>query len=137
MGIQVAFIDLSAKLLYIIQDESERFMNQRFNHNQNQRRFPRRTAFIIAKYTVKEGTFRDIIKNIGATGIFINTSRGVSQDQSIELQFPVFEFDNQLLVKGSVVRCTQRGFSVVFDQPIEGLICKEGHFPEIVHESNR
>jgi hypothetical protein len=26
---------------------------------------------------------------------------------------------------------------VVFDQPIDGLICKEGHFPEIVHESNR
>ncbi|MGD9309577.1 MAG: PilZ domain-containing protein [Desulfosarcina sp.] len=104
---------------------------------QNQRQFPRRTAFIIAKYTVKEGTFRDIIKNIGATGIYIGTSRGISQGQSIELQFPVFEFDNQMQVKGTVVRSTQKGFSVVFDAPIEGLICKEGHFPEIVHESNR
>ena len=110
-------------------------MNQQ--SNQNQRQFPRRTAFIIAKYTVKEGTFRDIIKNIGATGIFVSTSRGVAQGQSIELQFPVFKFDNQLKVKGSVVRTTQKGFSVVFDQPIDGLICKEGHFPEIVHESNR
>ncbi len=110
-------------------------MNQR--SNQNQRQFPRRTAYIIAKYTVKEGTFRDIIKNIGATGIFVSTSRSVAQGQSIELQFPVFEFDNQLKVKGSVVRTTQKGFSVVFDQPIDGLICKEGHFPEIVHESDR
>ena len=110
-------------------------MNQQ--SKQNQRRFPRRAAFIIAKYTTKEGTFRDIIKNIGATGVFISTSRGIAQGQSIELQFPVFKFDNLLTVKGTVVRNTQKGFSVVFDQPIEGLICKEGHFPEIVHESNR
>ncbi|MBC2744098.1 MAG: PilZ domain-containing protein, partial [Desulfosarcina sp.] len=98
--------------------------------NQNQRRFPRRAAFIIAKYTVKEGTFRDIIKNIGATGIFVRTWRGIAEGQPIELQFPVFEFENQLQVTGMVVRSNPKGFSVVFDQPIEGLICKEGHFPE-------
>lgn len=105
--------------------------------NRNQRRYPRRAAFIIAKYSVKEGTFRDIIKNIGATGVFINTSRRVADGQPIELQFPVFEFENQLRVRGKVVRRDRRGFSVVFDQPIDGLICKEGHFPEIVHESDR
>ena len=103
----------------------------------NQRRFPRRTAFIIAKYTVKEGTFRDIIKNIAANGLFINTSRGVAAGQSIELEFPVFDFDNQMQVKGTVARRDFKGFSVVFDRPIDGLICKEGHFPEIVHESDR
>lgn len=105
--------------------------------DKNQRRFPRRAAFIIAEYTVKEGTFRDIIKNIGATGIFIGTWRKVAEGQSIELQFPVFDFGNLLRVKGTVARCNPKGFSVVFDQPIEGLICKEGHFPEIVHESDR
>ena len=105
--------------------------------NQNQRRFPRRAAFIIAKYTVREGTFRDIIKNIGATGLFINTSRGVASGQPIELEFPVFDFDSQLRVRGTVARSDQRGFSVVFDSPIDGLKCKEGHFPEIVHESDR
>lgn len=105
--------------------------------NHNQRRFPRRAAFIIAKYAVREGTFRDIIKNIGATGVFINTWRRVAEGQSIELEFPVFEFENQFQVTGKVVRSDRKGFSVVFDQPIEGLICKEGHFPEIVHESDR
>ena len=105
--------------------------------SENQRRYPRRAAFIIASYTVSEGSFRDIIKNIGATGIFVSTSRGIAPDQPIELEFPVFDFGNQLQVSGRVVRSTQKGFSVVFDQPIEGLICKEGHFPEIVHESDR
>ena len=105
--------------------------------NQNQRRFPRRAAFIIAEYTVREGVFREIIKNIGATGVFISTWRRIAEGQPIELNFPVFEFDNQLQVRGMVVRSNQKGFSVVFDQPIDGLICEEGHFPEIVHESNR
>lgn len=110
-------------------------MNMR--QNPNQRQYPRRAAFIIAEYTVKEGTFRDIIKNIGATGIFIGTWRKIAQGQPIQLQFPVFEFENQLRVKGKVVRRSPKGFSVVFDRPIQGLICKEGHFPEIVHESDR
>ena len=110
-------------------------MNQAFD--QNQRQHPRRAAYIIAKYTVKEGTFRDIIKNISATGIFVNASRTVAQGQPIELEFPVFTFDNLIRVKGVVSRISQKGFSVVFDEPIEGLVCKEGHFPEIVHEGNR
>ena len=105
--------------------------------SQNLRRFPRRAAFIIAEYTVKEGVFREIIKNIGATGVFISTWRRIAEGQSIELKFPVFEFDNQLQVTGRVVRSSPKGFSVLFDQPIEGLICKEGHFPEIVHEIDR
>ena len=110
-------------------------MNQR--SDRKQRRFPRRAAYIIAQYTVREGTYRDIIKNIGATGIFVSTTRGVASGQAIELEFPVFEFENQIRVKGTVSRSSRKGFSVVFDRPIEGLICKEGHFPEIVHESDR
>lgn len=105
--------------------------------NPNLRRFPRRAAFIIAEYTAKEGSFRDIIKNIGATGVFIRTWRRIAEGQPIELKFPVFDFEDQLQVTGMVARSTQKGFSVVFDQPIDGLICREGHFPEIVHESDR
>lgn len=104
---------------------------------QNQRQFPRRTAFIIADYTVREGTFRDIIRNIGATGLFISTWRKIAQGQAIELRFPVFEFDKPLHVRGIAVRSSEKGFSVAFDRPIDGLICKDGQFPDIVHESER
>ena len=105
--------------------------------NKNQRQFPRRPAFIIAEYTVREGTFRDIIKNIGATGVFIGTWRKITEGQPIELRFPVFEFDEQLQIMGIVVRNSVKGFSVAFDEPIHGLICEERAFPEIVHESER
>ena len=97
----------------------------------------RRTSYIISEYTVKEGRFRDIIKNIGAGGLFVRTSRKVAVGQPITLQFPLFNFEQTIQVTGTVSRIEPMGFTVIFDNPIEGLICKEGHFPEIVHEGDR
>lgn len=97
----------------------------------------RRTAYIIAKYTVNEGTFRDVIKNIGAGGLFIRTSRKIAEGQSIVLEFPLFQFDNTVRVSGKVVRTNFDGFAVTFDELLDTLNCPEGPFPEIVHEINR
>ena len=112
-------------------------MNQERNRSPNQRNHKRRTSYIIVEYRVKEGTFRDIIKNIGANGMFVNTTRGIAEGQAIELQFPLFEFDHLVQVTGQVTRSMGTGFAVTFDQPIPGLICKDGKFPEIVHEIDR
>ena len=106
-------------------------------NNKGNRSHQRRTAYIVAEYTVKEGVFRDIIKNIGANGLFVSTKRPIAADQEIELNFPLFEFDHAIQAKGRIVRCTVNGFAVVFDEPIEGLICKKGEFPQIVHEIDR
>lgn len=106
-------------------------------HAKNQRQHSRRTSYIIVEYHVREGVFRDIMKNIGAKGIFIGTSRKIAEGQPIILKFPLFEFEHQIQVTGQVVRVGANGFSVEFDQPINGLICEEGQFPEIVHEIDR
>ncbi len=98
---------------------------------------PRRTSYIIAEYTVKEGRFRDIIKNIGAGGLFVRTSRKVAVGQPITLQFPLFSFEQTIKVSGIVSRIDLIGFAVTFNEPINGLVCEEGHFPEIVHEGDR
>lgn len=102
-----------------------------------QRQYPRKTAYIIAEYTILEGTFRDIIKNIGAGGLFIKTYRKVAVDQPITVRFPLLNFDQIVESAGRVVRRDPDGIAVTFNEPIEGLVCKEGHFPEIVHEGNR
>jgi hypothetical protein len=103
----------------------------------NQRQYPRRTAFIIAKYTVKEGTYRDLIKNISADGLFVRTWRKFVAEEPIVLKFPLFQFDKTIQVSGKVVRNDHDGFAVTFDEPIRGFVCKDGHLPEIVHESDR
>jgi Tfp pilus assembly protein PilZ len=101
------------------------------------RQYPRRTSYIVAEYTVLEGTFRDIIKNIGAGGIFIKTERRIAVGQPIQVKFPLFDFDQIMQVSGRVVRNESDGIAVTFTDTIQGLICREGHFPEIVHEGDR
>jgi hypothetical protein len=97
----------------------------------------RRASYIIAKYTVMEGTFRDIIKNIGSSGLFIRTSRKVSEGQAIVLEFPLFDFDVPIQATGTVVRRDKNGIAVMFGKTLDNLAGKDGKFPEIIHEGNR
>lgn len=110
-------------------------MKQGRNHND--REHDRRTSYIIVEYQVQEGIFRDILKNLGANGLFIKTKRGIMAGQSIELTFPLFEFDREVKVRGTVVRTGPMGFAVELDQPIEGLIADNGQLSQIVHEIDR
>ena len=101
------------------------------------RQYPRRTLSIVAEYIVLEGTFRDEIKNIGAGGMFIKTERRIAVGQPIRIKFPLFDFDQIIQTSGRVVRNDADGIAVTFTDAIQGLICREGHFPEIVHEGDR
>lgn len=107
------------------------------NVEQNSRQYPRRTSYIIAEYSVLEGRFRDIIKSIGAGGLFIKTYRKVAVGQPVLIKFPLFNFDQTVETTGRVVRRDSDGIAVTFNEVIGGLICKEGHFPEIFHEGDR
>ena len=103
----------------------------------NRHEYPRRTAYTIAQYNVKEGAHRDVIKNIGAGGLFVKTSRKITLGQSISLEFPLFDFEDLTQVTGRVIRRDADGFPVEFDSPLQALARKNGKFPEIVHESER
>jgi hypothetical protein len=105
--------------------------------NSNRRKHDRRSAFIIVEYTVKEGTFRDILKSIGPNGLFISTTRTVAPGQVISLRFPLFSFDELTNVTGSVVRSGFQGFAVELDQPIEELKDCADALSKIVHETDR
>ena len=82
---------------------------------------PDAIAWIIAEYTVREGKFRDVMKNIGAGGLFIRTSRKIKTGQPILLEFPLFRFENNIRVSGQVIRRDHDGFAVAFDEPLEEL----------------
>ena len=101
------------------------------------RQRPRRAAFIIAEYDVEGRTYRDVIKNIGADGLFIKTWRKIVAEKPITLKFPLLTFDHIIQTYGTIIRNDSSGFAVKFDEPIKGLICEDGHLPEIVHEGDR
>lgn len=98
---------------------------------------PRRAAFIVAEYKIEGGSYRDVIKNIGPNGLFVKTWRKFVAETPITIKFPLFSFDQIIQTNGKILRNDHNGFAVKFDEPIKGLTCKDGHLPEIVHESDR
>jgi len=103
----------------------------------NRRKHPRSSSYIIAKYTVIEGTFRDVIKNISAGGLSLETRRKIAIGQPISIELPLFTFNNLGKVTGRVVWKDSVGFAVTFNEAIHGLICREGRLPKIVHGAHR
>lgn len=89
------------------------------NSEAEKRKHPRHPALYTAKYTIKTGTYRDLIANISAGGIYIHSHRNVESGQRISLRFPILAFDNRPNVMGTVVRSKSKGFAVMFDEPIE------------------
>lgn len=85
----------------------------------DRRQYTRQVSYIVAEYTVREGIFRDIIRNISAGGLFVWTQKHIAVGQPIVLEFPLFQFENVILVSGTVVRRDAKGFAVKFNEPIE------------------
>ena len=103
----------------------------------HRREYPRYTAVFSTKYTVKGGTFRDLIINIGAGGVFVSSRRKINQGRPINIQFPIFAFGKRLSIMGTVVRCNSNGFAVMFNEAIEVKLLKEGRFPGNVNDGDR
>ena len=95
----------------------------------HRRQYPRYAAVFSTKYTLKEGTFRDLVQDIGAGGIFISSRRPIRLGRRINIQIPVFAFGRRLSIMGNVVRSTPDGFAVMFSEDIDIKIFKDGRFP--------
>jgi hypothetical protein len=101
------------------------------NSNSEKRKYPRRPALYTAKYTIASGTYRDLIANVSAGGIYIHSQRDVERGQRISLRFPIIAFDRRPNVTGTVVRSHARGFAVMFDDPVEERIQKNVSFVKV------
>jgi len=107
------------------------------NSLQHRREYTRYTAVFSIKYTAKEGKFRDLTRDVGAGGVFINTKRKIKQGRRINIQFPIFAFEKKLSPMGTVVRCEADGFAVRFEEAIDVGFFKDGRFPGNIKESKR
>lgn len=96
----------------------------------NRRQHPRRPARFSVKYTVQSGTYRDLVSNVSAGGVYIETRRKILSEQKISLQFPVFALKSRPSLLGIVVRSHDEGFAVMFDKPFVNRFCPDDHFSE-------
>ncbi len=100
----------------------------------HRRQYPRYKTDFSAKYTLKEGKFRDIIQDIGAGGVYFNTRRRIQPGRSINIQIPIFAFGRPVSVMGTVVRTEDDGFAVAFDWALEARLFNDGDFPRSARE---
>lgn len=103
----------------------------------HRRQYPRYAAVFSTKYTTREGAFRHLTRDVGAGGVFISTRMKIRQGRRINVQFPIFAFEERLSLMGTVLRCEPEGFAVMFEEAIEVKVFKEGRFPGNVEEDNR
>lgn len=103
----------------------------------HRRQYPRYSSIFTTKYTVKEGTFRDLIRDVGAGGVFVSTRRKINEGRSINIQFPVFAFGKRLSIIGTIVRCESNGFAVMFNEAMDMKLFEDGRFPGNVDEGIR
>jgi integration host factor subunit alpha len=103
----------------------------------DRRRHPRNAAAFAVQYTVNAVTYRDLVRNVSAGGIYIGNWRAITDGQRISLQFLVSDSANRPSVRGTVMRSQDNGFAVIFDHPIEEKICRTGQDPGIEIERYR
>ena len=92
----------------------------------DRRRYPRHAAAFTVKYTVNSVTYRDLVRDVSSGGIYIGNWRAIKDGQRISLHFPVSALDQKSSITGIVMRSQDRGFAVIFDNPIEEKIFQDG-----------
>ena len=103
----------------------------------HRRQYQRYQAVFSAKCSAREGAFRDLVRDVGAGGVFISTKRKIKQGRRINVQFPIFAFEKRLSLIGTVVRCEPDGIAVKFEDAIDAKIFRDGHFPGNMKTDNR
>ena len=79
-----------------------------------QRKYDRKDFLKIIDYTVGDRFYRDIIQNISAGGVFIETSEDFSKGQKISMTFMSPEHVGPFKISGEIVRIHSNGIGVAF-----------------------
>lgn len=77
-----------------------------------------------------------MVRNVSAGGIYVISRRTIKDGQRISLRFPVLAFDIKPSVTGTVIRSQYKGFAVMFDNPAEEKICRDGQRPHVEIEQD-
>ena len=78
------------------------------------RKYGRKDFLKIIDYTVEDRFYRDIIQNISAGGVFIETSETFSKGQKISMTFMSPEHVGPFKINGEIVRIHSNGIGVAF-----------------------
>ena len=86
------------------------------------RKNPRKECFLATDYTIQDQSFKNFIKNISASGVYITIPQPQAIGQEVSMNFRLADFKDPVRVYGKIVRSGPKGFAVEFYKGIEELL---------------
>jgi hypothetical protein len=129
LGRKMAGSKVHEKLIELIDGLSEKQQENLLDMLQSgidiNRKQPRESCRIFSKFTVKNREYRDFIKNISPSGLFIESPTSARAGEKIGLVISLFDYEDPLEITGVIVWNDQSGFGVRFDRPIDDYFKKK------------
>ena len=82
--------------------------------SRGERVFKRVPVFSSVNYAVEGRAYQDFVRNVGAGGVFIETSEHFSVGQSVSLTFSLPNYSRVIKITGEIMRTTPKGVGVEF-----------------------
>jgi len=82
--------------------------------SRGERVFKRVPVFTSVNYAVEGRAYQDFVRNVGAGGVFIETSEHFSVGQSVSLTFSLPNYSRVIKITGEIMRTTPKGVGVEF-----------------------
>ena len=89
--------------------------------NFGKREHARKDLSIYATFWVGSYFFRDYLKNISNSGLFLQTNIPVYIGGTVTISFSLSENEGPIKVEGEIVRKDHNGFGVKFNEPLTAL----------------
>jgi Tfp pilus assembly protein PilZ len=86
---------------------------------------PRKSCLMVVDYATLDRAYRDCIRNISASGLFIETRTSFSIGQKITLTFSASNYERPIKITGKIARTASGGIGVKFkteNQDLEAMI---------------
>ncbi len=111
--------EVRAFLFGLIDDMSDEEMRQLLKEleerqNKEQRKYSRKDFLTIIDYNVGDRYYRDFIRDISGSGVFIKTSQTFSVGQTISMTFMSPNDQKPFKINGEIVRANNDGIGVKF-----------------------
>ena len=118
-GYGAKFIDSSHVFIKKIDEgdlEKQRLLDSHLTKDKDPREHPRKSYRKVVVFTSRNIKYKGSIKNISRGGAFIITQKKFVLGQMIKLVIPATKIQNQVKLKGWVVRVDPNGIGVRFDR---------------------
>ena len=93
--------------------------DQQLNKNEERRKHSTKPCFIAVEGATWDSAFNGFIKNIGDSGVFIETPQAFAVGEEITLTFSYPGHENPVKIVGEIVWNVPQGLAIKFKMPDE------------------